>query len=489
MNPFQFPCGGGWLLAAVFVAAAEAAPARHLFLDPALIEQSANVAIAVNPAQRRETVIRTDQPWEQLMISFFLTVREEEGKLRMWYICRDKDNKANVAYAESRDGVAWTKPNLGIVDYHGSKANNLVGLHRLEGVVFQDPNAPAAERYTYVTSAKPTKEPAGQTGLYRYHSPDGLHWSSDATPIVRAGSDTQNVTFWDARIGRYVVYLRGWDPQPRRRKVMRLELPNLKDPFPTVPSKRGFGDYFNDEIPTVLHCDERDPVRTDIYNIAAQPYPLDPSWYVGFPAFLRRSAACDAPGYKGSHRGPVEVQFVGSRDGIAWQRYDRAPYAPPGVAAPEKKNMTFMGTGLVVRGDEIWQYGTEFESEHGDMAARQKKTDGVIVRWVQRVDGFVSANTGPDAGTLRTVPVRVTGGKLLLNLDTGALGELRVALLDVAGRPLAGLGSDDCVPLQVNSLGATVAWAGAGNLSTLQGREVRLEFHSRRTKLYSFRFE
>lgn len=476
---------------AVSVAAAQTGPTpkRHLFLDPALIEKSDRVSLAVNPAQRRETVIRTDQPWEQLMISFFLTVRDEGGKLRMWYICRDKANKANVAYAESRDGIAWTKPNLGIVDYHGSKANNLVGLHRLEGVVFADPRMPAAERYQYLTTAKPPGNPDEPTGFYRYHSPDGLHWSCDAKPLIRAGSDTQNVTFWDEKIGRYVVYLRGWDRDPRRRKVMRLELASLKEPFATVPAKSGVGDYFKDEIPTVLQCDERDPARTDIYNLAAQPYPIDPYWYVAFPAFLRRSAATDAPGYRGSHRGAVEVQFVGSRDGIAWQRYDRAPYAPPGIAAPDKKNMTFMGTGLVVRGGEIWQYGTEFESEHGDMAARKVKTDGVIVRWVQRVDGFVSANTGDEEGTLRTAPVKVTGGKLLLNLDTGALGELRVALLDAAGAPIPGFGAADCVPLQINSLGAGVAWAATSDLSVLRGRDVRIEFRSRRTKLFSFRFE
>ena len=423
------------------------------------------------------------------MISFFLTVRDEGGRLRMWYICRDQDNQANVAYAESVDGVAWTKPDLGIVEYHGQRANNLVGLHRLEGVVFQDPNAPAAERYTYVSTARPPQAPGGPTGLYRFHSPDGLRWTSDPAPLIRAGSDTQNVTFWDQNRGRYVIYLRGWDPSPRRRKVMRIELPNLRDPFPVVPTKRGVGDYFFDEIPTVLRCDDRDPPRTDIYNLAAQPYPPDPRWYVGFPAFLRRSVSSDAPGYKGSHRGPVEVQFVGSRDGLAWQRYDRAAYARPGLAAPDKKNMVFMGTGLVVRGDEIWQYGTEFESEHGDMAARQRKTDGVIVRWVQRLDGFVSANTSNAEGWLRTAPVTVTGPRLLLNVDTGALGELRVALLDASGRPIPGFEASACDAVQTNGTGAVVTWKGRSDLAAVRDRDVRVEFRSTRTKLYSFRFE
>jgi hypothetical protein len=145
------------LLGAVAVCAfalqvpAHAAELRHLFLDPAFLVEKENVMLRVNPAQQRETVIRPDRPWEQLMISFYLTVLEDGGKLRMWYICRDKKNQPNVAYAESTDGVTWIKPNLGIVEYEGSKENNLVGLTSLEGTVYIDERAPADERYCYIT--------------------------------------------------------------------------------------------------------------------------------------------------------------------------------------------------------------------------------------------------------------------------------------------------------------------------------------------------
>lgn len=472
-----------------------ASPARHLFLDPAMLVQANRAVLKVNPASQRETVIFPDQPWENHIISFFLTVREEEGKLRMWYVCRDdwgEGSQANLAYAESTDGVNWTKPNLGIYDYHGSRANNLVGLHSLEGVVFQDPNVPAAERYTYISTGKPEdsdKSAPGATGIYRYHSPDGLHWKRDAKPLIQAGSDTQNVVWWDERLGEYVLIVRGWNTNPNRRKVSRLTLPSLTQPTDLKPSGRGLRNYFYDEIPTILICDEKDPSRTDIYNMSAQPYVLDPSWYVGFPTFLRRSAKTDAPGWTGRHMGPAEVQFVGSRDSITWYRYDRVSYAPPGIASPNKKNMIFMGTGMVVRGDEIWQYGTEFESVHGDIEARKRKTDGFIVRYVQRVDGFVSLDTGNVVGTARTAPVKVSGNRLLLNLDTGALGEMRVGLIGADGRPLPGYGVEECEALEYNGTGVAVTWAKGSDLSALNGRELSLEFHSNRTKLYSFRFE
>jgi hypothetical protein len=144
----------------------------------------------------------------------------------------------------------------------------------------------------------------------------------------------------------------------------------------------------------------------------------------------------------------------------------------------------------VIRGNEILQYATEFRSFHGDVAERRRKTDGAIVRYVQRVDGFVSADTGNREGLLRTAAVEVTGSRLLLNLDTGALGELRVGVVDPRdGREIAGFGAADCEPIQANSIGQPVRWSGGSDLHALAGRTVNLVFRSTRTKLYSFRFE
>jgi hypothetical protein len=242
-----------------------------------------------------------------------------------------------------------------------------------------------------------------------------------------------------------------------------------------------------DEIPTVLQVDAHDPAHTDIYNISAQPYPVDPAWYVGFPSFYRHRPEPDDPPYENSGR--TEIHFVGSRDGIHWHRYDRRPYVAPALTETDRGNMVFMGTGLVVRGNEIWQYGTGFRTEHGDIAGRQRQTDGVIMRYVQRIDGFVSLDTGDTPGRAHTAPVLVTGGMLRLNVDTGALGELRVGLIGIEDRPIPGFSVADCDPVQANGTGVTVTWQGRSALSVLAGQKVGLEFRSTRTKLYSFRFE
>ena len=457
--------------------------ARQLFLDPTALSQIENAVLHVNPPQEREVVIRPDRPWEQLMISFFLTVRDEEGKLRMWYICRDKANQPNVAYAESQDGLHWTKPNLGIVEYDGNKENNLVGMSSLEGVVFRDPNAPAPERYAYITHLV-------TEGMVRFHSPDGLHWQRDAVPIVGIGADTQNVTFWDERLRKYVLYLRGWyrgADKKNYRKVVRTETSSIITPLgiaPLATSLRMWGKdkvtVFGEELPMVFAADEKDPKNSDVYNISAQPYPLDGQWYLGFPSMFQRE--------RNTSDGRLEMHCIGSRDGVTWHRYDRTPYVTPGLADSDSASMIYMGTGMVVRGDEIWQYGTGFRSRHGDREARQQRTDGVIYRYVQRVDGFVSLDLAEE-GVATTAPVKVDGAHLLLNVDTAALGHLRVGLLDESGKPLEGFGVDDADIVRTNSTHAQIAWKGRDDLTTLAGQMVRLRFQGSRTKLYSYRFE
>lgn len=471
------------LLTALSATAAEPTP-RHLFLDPAFLHKTTNATLHVNPPQKRERVINHDKPWEQLMITFFLSMFEEQGKLRLWYTCRDKDNQPNVAYAESTDGIHWIKPNLGIVDYHGSKDNNLTGLTSLEGVVFRDPNTPPAERYIYLTHLI-------EEGMVRFHSPDGLHWQRDNEPLIRLGADTQNVTFWDERLKKYALYLRGWklnpDDKKKYRRVVRAELPSLTTPLPIDATEKNLKFWgpgktatFADEFPVVFAADKDDPANVDVYNLPALPYPLDPRWYVAFPSLFQRE--------KGTSDGRLEIQFTGSTDGSTWHRYDRAPYVPPGLDSSDSASMSYMGTGMVVRGDEIWQYATSLHFRHGDKESRKTQTDGVIYRYVQRVDGFVSLDFPATGGEAITAPVKITGDKLALNIDTGALGVLRVGLQEADGKAVPGFSVDDAVPLRINATGVAASWRGGASLASLQGRDLRVVLAGSRAKVFSFSF-
>jgi hypothetical protein len=459
---------------------------RHLFLDPALLARSQNVALRVNPPERREAVIQRDRPWEAV-ISLYLTVLEDEGRLRMWYILRDESNELRVAYAESHDGVNWSKPDLGITEYRGSKANNLVDLPDGHGCVFRDPRAAtAAERYVFVTYLR-------ETGIFRFASPDGLRWRRDPQALLPFRADTQNVTFWDQQRQAYVLYLRSWDISPgfalRLRTVSWLELPTLAAPAPVTPGGRGNDPArpsslprIVDELPVVMAADAQDPPESDIYTSSVQPYPLDSRWYVGFPSLF-----CRWPG--SLDEGALHALAVGSRDGIRWHRYDRAPYMARGEPGTESAGMVFMGTGMVIRGDEIWQYGASFRTTHGtkQMKVRLADGDGTIFRYVQRVDGFVAADFCAD-GELWTEPVEVDGSRLLLNVNAPGR-PLLVAVCEPGGAAIPGFGYDECAGEAANSTAAAVKWQGREDVRALEGRTVQLRFKGSHARLYSFRFE
>lgn len=77
-------------------------------------------------------------------------------------------------YAQSRDGVNWEKPRLGVVEYKGSKNNNILSLHgALPGkpLVIEDPeDGEHPHRFKMLLS--------NGGGASLAFSQDGIHWES-----------------------------------------------------------------------------------------------------------------------------------------------------------------------------------------------------------------------------------------------------------------------------------------------------------------------
>ena len=75
-----------------------------------------------------------DSPWEGSGCGYHTAFRDGE-KIRMYYIAADLTSADGTklasrpiyaCYAESRDGIRWTKPDLGLVEFQGSTRNNIV---------------------------------------------------------------------------------------------------------------------------------------------------------------------------------------------------------------------------------------------------------------------------------------------------------------------------------------------------------------------------
>ena len=91
-------------------------------------------------------------------------------------------------YAESPDGIHWTKPNLGLAEFQGSRDNNILPAGEYVPTHY-DPYEPDPDkRYKKVVRRESSIDPKNDPGLYAwdgvqvdfFHSPDGINW--DAIP-------------------------------------------------------------------------------------------------------------------------------------------------------------------------------------------------------------------------------------------------------------------------------------------------------------------
>ena len=190
------------------------------FIDDWLIDHMDGVALRLHCPVAREVSFQFDQPWEGTS-SIFLRVMKDGDLYRNWYRAGEDANQY-PAYAESPDGIHWTRPELGRVEHAGSRRNNLLfDIPDIANVgVFRDdnPDAASSERYKAIAIGPKVN---GRSTLRGLVSPDGFEWRIlDTDPILVAPPDrwpmfdSPNVAFWDAIQGRYVTYVRGWVPGP-----------------------------------------------------------------------------------------------------------------------------------------------------------------------------------------------------------------------------------------------------------------------------------
>src|SRR5438094_5818737 len=129
-----------------------------------------------------------DKPWEDFCLNYCQVIREGAA-WHLWYGSYDhtytSDSTGFLCYARSTDGIRWEKPPLGLIDYHGSKENNIILRNTHGHSFFIDPSAPPEQRFKTVY-AKPAK--GGGFHVFGATSPDGLHWTELEKPILKHDS-------------------------------------------------------------------------------------------------------------------------------------------------------------------------------------------------------------------------------------------------------------------------------------------------------------
>lgn len=482
---------------------------KHLFIDDALVERMSDVSFTVNPPEKAELVIPDIQgPFRKHVTA----IEGEEGLVRLYNGREDDRVEVHVA----RDGVHFTQPETGL-EYRG-RDNIAVPDPTATGSVFIDPNAPPQERWKYMSGYH-------DRGTFLYSSPDGFTFARHPTAVIPLRVGSQINIFYDDQRQKYVSYHRsdchsypgggetrrewvmaeGTDPlgtwEYRPTSVQELarirERIHLRDPQPWYMDNGPLtpGGYCK-EYPSVFGPDDDlDPIGTDPYVPKAVKYEYAPDVYLAFPTMYfhyedvgpvaRRTLGEPE---RGLGSGPIETQVEVSRDGINWQRYPRPAYIGIGRHGDYDIIQSYIAHGMVRRGDEIWQYYFGTEEYHSNL--REDDPRRGVFRVVQRLDGFVSADTPYDrAGELVTRPLVFEGDRLVLNIDTEATGYAQVGILDERGRPIPGFEVDSSVYINGDFIEKEVEWLGKGtDVSELAGRTIQLVFRMRGSKLYAMQF-
>jgi len=460
-------------------------------LDDRWIAEQTGFERTWHEGQPSDPIIVADKRWERWPHLFGSVLFDPEHKLyRMWYEAlngfKPQTLETLLLYAESSDGLRWTKPALGVHETGGSKANNVVWPKAELACVFLDPRPDRTHKFKMVAWDNGLGVPHGR--FRAFGSNDGTHWTplADVLPetlvdpaerIDGIRCDT-NIVTWDDVGKRYLATYRTFPRhalgfyENRRRAVGVTTSTHLLTGWkPIVTVLRA--DDEDDSRVRALHPEAKQ-AWAELYAMPVFPYG---NHYLGLLSLL------DFVDGKDTVPGTGNLQLAFSHDGFAWQRpAGRKPLVERDASSTLIPTCAACSPPIR-RGDELWIYYSESDSAHPGPG---QKSQIRVARW--RSHGFASLDAAGTGATLLTAPLVFSGRKLLVNFKPSKDGQLRAALVDDKGSVIAGFETEKCDPFRGDATGHALTWAGKGDLKALAGKPVRLRLTVDRGSVYSFRF-
>ena len=431
----------------------------EMFVDNWLIEQRKGVSLRLNTPIKREVVLVTDKPWEGIDSAYYTAIQDGK-RVRLYYrgFCpADASEQQVTCMVESEDGIHFTRPALGLFDFQGSKANNIIwkGIESHNFAPFLDTNPKADPKARY-------KALAGiNSKLYAFQSSDGIHWEKmSANPVLTEGTfDSLNIAFWDGQLQRYRCYSRYFS-QGAYAGVRAIQSCTSDD-------------FLHWNKPTPNTYAEGVP-HEHFYTNATRPCPDAPHFLFSFPKrFVPERTKL--PNYK--EPGVSDAVFMSSRDGLQWDRSFLEAWVRPGRDDRNWTQRSNMPASGIMQLDP-----NEFSlyiSEHYEWQ------DNRLRRVSVRKHGFASVHTDYGGGEFVTRPLTFTGTQLRLNYATSAVGSLQVEIQDAKGNPIPGFTLADMAPLFGDELEGRASWKAGHDLSALVGKTVRFRFVMKDADLYA----
>ena len=447
----------------------------QLFIDDTLIDRHARVQRKVHQARKHaEPVLVPEHEWEGACPVLYGTVLWHEGRFRMWYRSfKEYKPPVNICYAESDDGVRWTKPELGLIDFDGSKANNIClqpapdcGLDDIAVIDDAEDDEWPLKAIYWESESKDTR------GMRAARSKDGLQWDVLPGYVLPAWGDRFNAMAYRHN-GKFVLYGRQpGDSQKfgQDRTVSRTESDDLI--------------HWSDPV-LVNVPDLWDTPQMRIYSQSVFEYE---SMLLGFLERMQMSPDL------------LDPELIHSHDGIKWERQlDRPAFIERGPLGGWDGNWVSLPTGPpILHGKRLYFH---YSGRSGCHATAYPLVGAFGLATLRR-DGFVSIGSNWSGGWLQTKPIVWRGGDLLVNADTRfddrghpgyCHGEVTVEIRDEAEEVIEGYALDNCTPMKQNTEQSgkdcclPIRWRDDRSLGALDGRTIRIRFHLREAQLYAFK--
>nr|MCR5264380.1 hypothetical protein [Clostridiales bacterium] len=409
------------------------------FWDDLIVENRfTDAVLSVNRPDRVGNVFRTGEKWEGNNCDFFSIV--SDGSIyRMYYLGWDypSTHRFFICYAESRDGIEWVKPDLGIVEFNGSRDNNIIldaNVAGAFGMLDTNPDCPADERYKLFGVRHTDENGKDHPYLICFTSGDGIrfaeHHAFETPKLYNNMYDSLNSVYWDRHDGKYWCFFRTTHPKPTNTEKQFEE--NYARAVMVMESR----DCVHWSEGTPLDYLGGDDYQT--YTNCVSPYIYDDRYYIGFPTRYNERLEWNAcferltgrenrlkrMGNDGTIKDDTkryglavtDCLFMSSRDKKRWFRFDEAALTP----GPED--------------GYNWEYGDCYpaigmietpgrfspEPELSLLCESHHWTDVPVelIRYVYRKDGFASYKAGYKPRNLRTRPFTFDGDTLSLNFRT-----------------------------------------------------------------------
>ncbi len=468
-------------------------------------------------------LITEDKHWEMAIGWTSVRKNEQTGKYQLWYQAyagkraQVKTHECVVCYAESDDGIRFTKPNLGLFEFNGEKDTNIVllgsggyGDRYCNSVLFDTREQDAAKRYKMAFNDWTYDEKGdASAGLHVAYSPDGIHWTkAPGPPFYRNsfGGKGQQLPF--AGLNPYSE-TKLPDGRVRRQSLLPLTLSDAADviydpkhqayvifgkmwicgPDGGHAWKHGMGrsqstDFLHWSRPEFVCVSDDEDGELEFHT---SPVFIHRERYFSLNQILNRA-----------EHGMMNIELMISRDGFEWERpFRKTLFLARSPGEQFDSGTLLTNCNMVVHGDEMrFYYGAYSSGAIGggtDITGDQQKSGvGLATLPLDRFAGIRSDPVAPsakvkkpaDIGQITLKPLDLSGRTEIYVNANAAGGTVLAELLDVNGCRVPDFDKASCVALKKDALRQRIAWKNR-KLADLPAGKYHLRLQLQKASVYA----